>query len=67
MDIKIESGIPMPTKNYEYLKKLKVGDSYVLPYSISEQNKLRGAFKRQNMQCVFRKLGDGNMRVWRTE
>tara|TARA_B100000927_G_scaffold71206_1_gene56585 strand:+ start:198 stop:401 length:204 start_codon:yes stop_codon:yes gene_type:complete len=67
MDIKIESGIPMPTKNYEYLKKLKVGDSYVLPYSIPEQNKLRQAFDRQNMKCVFRKQNNNTMRVWRVK
>mgnify|MGYP001304511823 CR=1 FL=1 len=71
MDIKIESGIPIPSRGnnnkYEYLKQLKVGDSYVLPYSPSTQQTLRQGFERQNMKCAFRKLGDGNMRVWRTK
>ena len=71
MDIKIESGIPLPSRGnqskYEYLKEMDVGDSYVLPYSASTQQSLRQAFHIRKMKCAFRKQDDGTMRVWRTE
>tara|TARA_B100000963_G_C22140420_1_gene457284 strand:- start:191 stop:406 length:216 start_codon:yes stop_codon:yes gene_type:complete len=71
MDIKFESGIPIPDRRdkskYECLDNMKVGESFALPYSASVQQSLRQAFSIRQMKCAFRKQDNNTMRVWRTE
>ena len=53
MDIKFEDGIPLPERldksKYQYLDKMKVGQSFTLPYSSSVQQSLRQAFAIRRM------------------
>ena len=71
MDIKFEDGIPLPERldksKYQYLDKMKVGQSFTLPYSSSVQQSLRQAFAIRLMKCAFRKQDDNTMRIWRTK
>lgn len=68
MSIKIESGVPMPSKNTggmsQTMRQMKVGDSFVLP-----------SVKRPSVHTCARNAGikvamrtaDGITRVWRIE
>ena len=71
MDIKFESGIPLPERRdkskYQFLDKMEVGQSFTLPFSASVQQSLRQAFSVRQMKCAFRKQDNNIMRVWRTE
>ena len=57
MDIKFEDGIPLPERldksKYQYLDKMKVGQSFTLPYSSSVQQSLRQAFAIRRMKCAL--------------
>ena len=71
MDVKLEDGIPLPERldksKYQFLDKMKVNQSFTLPYSASVQQSLRQAFTIRSMKCAFRKLDNNTMRVWRTK
>jgi hypothetical protein len=71
MDIKFEDGIPLPERldksKYQFLEKMKVGQSFTLPFSASVQQSLRQAFAIRRMKCSFRKIDTNTMRVWRTK
>lgn len=66
---KIEKNIAIPQqtkwgKNVEFLKKLDVGDSFVI-----EKESIRGSFgvsaRRLGIKLTTRKLEDGKIRLWR--
>lgn len=71
MDIKLEDGIALPERSdkskYAFLDKMKVGQSFALPYSSVVQQSLRQAFAIRQMKCAFRKQENNTMRVWRTK
>lgn len=73
MEIKIENNIPIPSKKlgmYEFLDKLEVGQSFVVPIKttyLNEVNKWRNQFRYREMRMITRKIDPNNIRIWRTE
>ena len=77
MEIKIDSGIPIPKRNSSTKKTiypfegLSINDSFIAgEYSEDLVNKINGHifYYSKKLGCKFssRKVGD-NLRVWRTE
>lgn len=71
MNITIEKGIPRQTsikwKWIELLKKVEVGDSFVIKFTIknSEYARLMGAAVHCNIGLQTRKISETERRVWR--
>lgn len=72
MEIKIEKGIPIPTKRSVVfpLKQMEIGDSFIVDMKegtlkayLSEQNKSEGHVYKFR----FNKQEDGRIRVWRVK
>ena len=69
----IENNIPIPLKKlgmYEFLDKLEVGQSFVVPLKttyLNELNKWRNQFRQRNMKMVSRKIDSNQIRIWRSE
>lgn len=69
MDIKIESGIQIPTRGNPdgfaaKLRSMKVGDSFLFPKE--KRNSLAARARGAGVKLVTRKDGEGTVRVWRT-
>lgn len=72
MNIKIERGIPVPSKRGQAcsdivgtLRKMKIGDSFLCDGPTA--NSFRGVAPRYKMRVTGRKQEDGQIRVWRIE
>lgn len=71
MEIKIESGIPIPSQEANTrgltaaLRAMKIGDSFEVP--ISTRAALYPAIQRLGIKIISRKLNDVSIRVWRIE
>jgi hypothetical protein len=72
--LKIESGIPLPSKMASNspiastLRSMKVGDSFVIPQGNGAVQVYRGIHAtagRLGMKVAIRKLDDGQMRIWK--
>jgi hypothetical protein len=67
--IKIEHGIPVPfggkDKIATMLKLMKVGDSFIYP--ARNRTAVWVAAFRLNMKIVTRTVGNGMIRIWRSE
>jgi hypothetical protein len=63
-DIKLEKGIPVPTRVRYPWKTMKVGESFVMEYSSARSNVYHLA-KLQGVKVAVHTLGDGRARVWR--
>lgn len=67
MDIKIETGIPAPTRRQQdtgvtaALRSMKVGDSFVH----SERGSLHQIARQIGLHLATRKQEDGSYRIWR--
>jgi hypothetical protein len=79
MEVKIESGIPLPQRKvrgynrspyWDLLKQLKVGDSFLYPIKSSESSTRTQISRAKKVYCPGIKLsykleGDNMIRVWR--
>lgn len=70
MKIKIEKGIPLPSKRgvefnnaSNILQSMEVGDSFLC--SVQEANTFRAMAPRYGMKVTGRTQEDGSVRVWR--
>lgn len=68
IEIKIEHGVPLFKAGNqsiisEALKQMKPGDSFLYPEATRAS--VGCAAKRLGIRVTTRKLGDGNIRVWR--
>ena len=69
MDIKIENGIPIPTKKhakYNWIDDMKIGQSFTIPYAVRSRSIFMQAFRTRKMKCIIRRDGD-KLRIWRVE
>tara|TARA_R100000353_G_scaffold48287_1_gene38363 strand:+ start:748 stop:960 length:213 start_codon:yes stop_codon:yes gene_type:complete len=68
MDIKFDDHIPIPSKEscykYSFLDKMKIGQSFVVPYTVTARPTYNQQFKSRNMKMTARKI-DNNLRIWR--
>lgn len=67
--IKIEHGIPIPTNKAfgmtATMRKMKVGDSVVLP--LSQRNSVHPAARHLKIKVATRKISATECRVWRVK
>lgn len=68
--IQVEKGVPLP-KGYSggkfkpTLEAMKDGESFVVADTYSHRTLLYQSAHRSGIKIAIRKIGDGNIRVWR--
>ena len=78
--VNIEKDIPIPDRRkessrlvYAFLEEMRIGESFVYEGTPEELKAFRSAIRTRNwrhkghMQWVWRWVGHGVMRIWRTE
>lgn len=65
-EIKIETGIPIPTRGalkWEFIKDLEIGQSFTTGLTL--RMTVANTAKRHGIKITTRKINDSEMRVWR--